>query len=129
MKHVKKSVLLWYSPREMFDLVVDVASYPKFLPWCQKAEVLGDEAGAVTARLHLFILTPEARGMRLGQRLHDAFLGFARQAGFRRMVPWTCESHVAACAPYARNGLRLARSVPAKVYGQDVVDQDWEITL
>ena len=53
MKHVKKSVLLWYSPREMFDLVVDVASYPKFLPWCQKAEVLGDEAGAVTARLHL----------------------------------------------------------------------------
>jgi ribosome-associated toxin RatA of RatAB toxin-antitoxin module len=53
VKHVKKSVLLWYSPREMFDLVVDVSAYPQFLPWCQRAEVLSQEAGVVTARLHL----------------------------------------------------------------------------
>ncbi len=53
MKHVNKSVLLWYSPSEMFNLVVDVEAYPQFLPWCQKVEVLAlDEAG-VTARLHL----------------------------------------------------------------------------
>jgi ribosome-associated toxin RatA of RatAB toxin-antitoxin module len=53
VKHVKKSVLLWYSPREMFDLVVDVPAYPQFLPWCQRAEVLSQEPGVVTARLHL----------------------------------------------------------------------------
>lgn len=53
MKHVKKSVLLWYSPREMYDLVVDVRSYPQFLPWCQRAEVLSEEADTMTARLHL----------------------------------------------------------------------------
>lgn len=53
MKHVKKSVLLWYSPREMYDLVVDVASYPKFLPWCQRAEVLSEDGSSNTARLHL----------------------------------------------------------------------------
>jgi len=53
VKHVKKSVLLWYSPREMFDLVVDVPAYPQFLPWCQRAEVLSREPGVVTARLHL----------------------------------------------------------------------------
>ncbi len=53
MKHVKKSVLLWYSPREMFDLVVAVEAYPAFLPWCQRAEVLAREPHAVTARLHL----------------------------------------------------------------------------
>jgi len=40
MKHVKKSVLLWYSPREMYDLVTDVQAYPSFLPWCARAEVL-----------------------------------------------------------------------------------------
>ena len=40
MKHVKKSVLLWYSPREMFDLVVGFEDYPRFLPWCDRAEVL-----------------------------------------------------------------------------------------
>jgi ribosome-associated toxin RatA of RatAB toxin-antitoxin module len=53
MKHVKKSVLLWYSPREIYDLVVDVPAYPQFLPWCQRAEVLSDDAREMTARLHL----------------------------------------------------------------------------
>jgi len=53
MKQVKKSVLLWYSATEMYQLVTDVPAYPGFLPWCEKAEVLlGDDTG-MTARLHL----------------------------------------------------------------------------
>jgi ribosome-associated toxin RatA of RatAB toxin-antitoxin module len=61
MKHVKKSVLLWYSAREMYELVVDVESYPKFLPWCDSSTILerheadpqtGTKAG-MTARLGL----------------------------------------------------------------------------
>ena len=53
MKHVKKSVLLWYSAHEIYELVVDVESYPKFLPWCERAEILERNAGGPTARLHL----------------------------------------------------------------------------
>ncbi len=53
MKHVKKQVLLWYSPREMYDLVVAVEDYPKFLPWCQRSEVLAQDTLGMTARLHL----------------------------------------------------------------------------
>ena len=53
MKHVKKSVLLWYSPREMYTLVTAVEDYPKFLPWCARAEVLARESGGMTAKLHL----------------------------------------------------------------------------
>lgn len=53
MKHVKKSVLLWYSPREMYELVTGVARYPEFLPWCQRAEVLEQHDDGVTARLSL----------------------------------------------------------------------------
>ncbi|HWH74291.1 MAG TPA: type II toxin-antitoxin system RatA family toxin [Methylibium sp.] len=46
MKTVHKSVLIWYSPEEMFSLVTDVESYPKFLPWCDRAMVLErDERG------------------------------------------------------------------------------------
>lgn len=82
-----------------------------------------------TARLRLFILVPEARGRGLGQRLHDTCVSFARDRGYRRMVLWTHESHRAACALYARRGWRLVRSVAARAYGQDVVDQDWEIIL
>ena len=53
MKHVVKSVLLWYSPREMFDLVTAVQDYPRFLPWCESADVLQDHGDGVTARLGL----------------------------------------------------------------------------
>jgi ribosome-associated toxin RatA of RatAB toxin-antitoxin module len=56
MKHVKKSVLLWYSPHEMYALVTAVADYPKFLPWCERAELLEEREGGVTARLHLSYL-------------------------------------------------------------------------
>ena len=48
MKTVHKSVLIWYSPQEMYTLVTDVARYPEFLPWCDKSRVLErDEAGMV----------------------------------------------------------------------------------
>ena len=53
MKHVKKSILLWYSPREMYELVTAVEDYPRFLPWCERAEVLDAHPEGVTARLHL----------------------------------------------------------------------------
>jgi len=53
MKHVKKSVLLWYSPHEMYALVTAVQDYPKFLPWCERAELLEERSDGVTARLHL----------------------------------------------------------------------------
>ena len=51
MKTVHKSVLIWYSPREMYDLVTDVARYPEFLPWCDRAAVLGQVDDTVTAQV------------------------------------------------------------------------------
>jgi ribosome-associated toxin RatA of RatAB toxin-antitoxin module len=53
MKHVRKSVLLWYSSHEMYRLVTDVAAYPSFLPWCRSADVLLTHEDGVTARLGL----------------------------------------------------------------------------
>ena len=53
MKHVKKSVLLWHSASEMYALVTTVESYPDFLPWCEKAEVLARVEDGMTVRLHL----------------------------------------------------------------------------
>lgn len=53
MKHVKKSVLLSYSAPEMYALVTRIPDYPRFLPWCEKAEVLTNDASVMTARLHL----------------------------------------------------------------------------
>lgn len=51
MKTVHKSVLIWYSAAEMFALVTDVANYPQFLPWCDKAAVVEENAHGMTARV------------------------------------------------------------------------------
>lgn len=40
MKSVHKSVLIWYSAEEMFNLVTDVDKYAQFLPWCDHAKVI-----------------------------------------------------------------------------------------
>jgi len=53
MKHVKKSVLLWYSAHEMYALVTAVEDYPRFLPWCEKVDILQRDDAGLTARLYL----------------------------------------------------------------------------
>jgi len=51
MKNVHKSVLIWYSPEEMFALVTAVDKYPEFLPWCDRAAVLDADATGMTAEV------------------------------------------------------------------------------
>ena len=62
MKTIHKSVLIWFSAQEMFDLVTDVPSYPQFLPWCDRARVVIPHEDGVTAEI----------GMALGG-LHKSF--------------------------------------------------------
>nr|WP_245866969.1 GNAT family N-acetyltransferase [Kandeliimicrobium roseum] len=81
------------------------------------------------AKLRLFLLEPEARGLGLGRRMLHACMAFARAAGYARMSLWTHESHRAACALYAREGFTMTDSRPARSFGQDVVEQNWEIGL
>ncbi|MEL7132853.1 MAG: GNAT family N-acetyltransferase [Pseudomonadota bacterium] len=80
---------------------------------------------AVTAKLRLFLLVPEARGWGIGQMLLDQCMGFARDAGYGGMTLWTHESHRAACALYARTGWAMVASKPVRSFGQDLVEQTW----
>lgn len=51
MKTVHKSVLIWYSAEEMFALVVDVARYSEFLPWCDRSAVLAQDENGMKAEI------------------------------------------------------------------------------
>ncbi len=53
MKKISRSALQPYSARQMFDLVNDVPSYPEFLPWCAKGEVLSQADNEMTAAVHI----------------------------------------------------------------------------
>ncbi|WP_207064036.1 type II toxin-antitoxin system RatA family toxin [Motiliproteus sp. SC1-56] len=51
MTQVDRSALVLHSAQEMFNLVNDVPSYPRFLPWCSGAEILEHADGVMVARL------------------------------------------------------------------------------
>ena len=51
LKSIHKSVLIWYSPAEMYALVTAVADYPKFLPWCDHTQVLSTDEAGMTAEI------------------------------------------------------------------------------
>jgi ribosome-associated toxin RatA of RatAB toxin-antitoxin module len=53
MATVQKSVLVPYHAEQMFDLVEGVEAYPKFLPWCAAAAIVGRSTQETLARLDI----------------------------------------------------------------------------
>lgn len=53
MAVVEKSVLVFYSARQMFILVDRVEDYPNFLPWCGGTEVKRHSDEALEATVHI----------------------------------------------------------------------------
>jgi ribosome-associated toxin RatA of RatAB toxin-antitoxin module len=53
MPTVRKSVIVPHACATMFALIDDVESYPEFLPWCPRTQVLGRTAEATRARLDI----------------------------------------------------------------------------
>lgn len=89
-------------------------------------ESTGDDA---TAELHTLLVEPWARGHRLGARLVDQCLEFARKAGYARMKLWTNDPLVAARHVYLSRGFRLVREESHHSFGTDMVGQYYELDL
>lgn len=53
MSTVARSAIVNHSAKEMFSLVSDVESYPRFLPWCDRASVAGHAGGRTVATLRI----------------------------------------------------------------------------
>jgi DNA-binding MarR family transcriptional regulator/ribosomal protein S18 acetylase RimI-like enzyme len=105
---------------------------------CWIAEMNGKNVGTVmlvkdelpgVARLRLLLVDPKARGLKLGTRLVDECIKFARKAGYKSMTLWTHENLTAARAVYAKAGFTLTSSEKKKSFGQNVVAEYWDLKL
>jgi DNA-binding MarR family transcriptional regulator/N-acetylglutamate synthase-like GNAT family acetyltransferase len=97
------------------------------------AEVDGEPAGCVlctkreqdVAQLRLLLVEPWARGSGVGTRLVDECVGFARQAGYGRIMLWTNGVLDDARRIYERAGFTLADEERHHSFGHDLVGQNW----
>jgi ribosome-associated toxin RatA of RatAB toxin-antitoxin module len=53
MNTLKRSALVSYSARQMFELVNAIEDYPRFLPWCHSSEIISRTDKEVVARLEV----------------------------------------------------------------------------
>lgn len=53
MNTLKRSALVPYSSRQMFELVNSIEDYPRFLPWCHSSKVLSRSETEVIAELEI----------------------------------------------------------------------------
>lgn len=105
---------------------------------CWIAEVDGRRVGSVclvrksatVGKLRLLIVDPSARGLRVGTRLVDECLRFARRVGYRKVTLWTNSILDAARHIYEQAGFVKVETGPVEhVFGQDLVFETWELTL
>ncbi|MBD3849285.1 bifunctional helix-turn-helix transcriptional regulator/GNAT family N-acetyltransferase [Bosea sp. SSUT16] len=104
---------------------------------CFIAELDGEPVGssfvvaedAATAKLRLVLVEKRAQGLGLGKALVREAIGFARAAGYRRMVLWTNDILHAARAIYIAEGFKLVAEERHHSFGQDLVGQNWELAL
>jgi len=55
LESVKRSALVPYTAEEMFTLVSDIESYPRFLPWCRSSRVLSQDNDEVCASIEFSV--------------------------------------------------------------------------
>lgn len=92
--------LLPFTPQQLFDMVADVESYPKFLPWCEAVRIKRREEKLLVADLVVgFKLIREAFTSHVDLDRHNLRIGVEYLDGPFRYLKnyWIFKEHEGGC--------------------------------
>src|SRR5262249_4616623 len=84
---------------------------------------------AQVARLRLLLVEPKARGLGVGMQLVEECIGFAREAGYRKITLWTHSVLTAARHIYRKTGFRLIDKKAHDEFGKRLVGGQGDVDL
>lgn len=87
------------------------------------------DAAGQGARLRWFIVRPDLQGSGLGWRLICRALGFCRERRYARAFLWTFQGLEAAKALYLKAGFAVAEERLSQIWGGQVLEQRYDLTL
>lgn len=87
------------------------------------------DAGDGVAKLRLLIVEPQARGRGIGRRLVEGCIGFARNAGYRKITLWTQSILTGARRIYKATGFVRVEEKRHCSFGVDLMGETWELEL
>jgi GNAT superfamily N-acetyltransferase len=97
------------------------------------AERLGSmaivNAGGGMAQLRWLLVEPPARGLGIGRSLVDRGIAFCREKAYQSVFLWTIDYLEAAKKIYTGAGFKKTDSKTSRIWGQNLIEERWDVTL
>jgi len=81
------------------------------------------------AQLRYFLIQPEYRGIGLGVKLLNFYMGFLRQCGYKASYLWTTHELDTASSLYKRLGFELTEQKESTAFGKPLREQRYDLIL
>jgi DNA-binding MarR family transcriptional regulator/GNAT superfamily N-acetyltransferase len=81
------------------------------------------------AQLRWLLVEPGARNKGIGAKLMDEALSFCRHQGYQKVILGTFSDLKKARKLYSKNGFQLIESKKHRIWGQELIEEQWELKL
>ncbi len=81
------------------------------------------------AQLRWYILDESVQGEGVGKRLMDAAIQFVKSRGYKKVILWTVSELGKAIGIYLVYGFKLGEEKSHRIWGRDLVEQEYEMFL